>query len=92
METIEHSVPYRLGQLLARLEKAGVVSAQHRMYELASVQPSHMTRLISDATRLGQSNLLEPVLGRLPADSFSRTLTEIEQGDFSLGYYHEKAS
>lgn len=92
-EQTERSTPYRLGQLLARLARAGAVRSAERAYEQAVLRPAAMVPWIAEAQRKGKGLLIAQVMERLPADALagSRTLTVEEQGDFALGYYHERA-
>lgn len=91
--TDERSTAYRLGQLLARLDRAGVVRQAERAYEQAVTRPAAMIPWITEAQRKRKGLLIAQIMERLPADalSTSRTLTVDEQGDFSLGYFHERA-
>jgi hypothetical protein len=85
---------YHLGRLLAALDRLGVVPNVERMYEKASIVPSHLTPLLMQATKNGGEEareLLLPIMAELPADAFEGSLIMSQQGDFSLGYYHQRA-
>lgn len=85
---------YLLGRLLAALEHLGTVERPSRLYEQASITPSYLIHPLSQATATGSErayDILTPIVGQLPADAFSGSLNAEHQGDFGLGYYHQRA-
>jgi len=90
---VNNTTPYLLGRLLAALEHLGHVERPHRLYELASVAPSHLVLSLNRATAAGghAHDILTPIVAQLPADAFSSTLNDTAQSDFALGYYHQRS-
>jgi excisionase family DNA binding protein len=86
---------YTMGRLLAALDHLGVVPDVEGLYVLASIDPRHLTGPLNRATATGEAarDYLAPLMGALTADTnpFSAVLTEEEQADFGLGYYHQRA-
>lgn len=86
---------YTMGRLLAALDHLGVVRDVEGLYVLASIDPRHLTGPLNRATAMGAAarDYLAPLLESLPADSnpFGAVLTDEEQSDFGLGYYHLRA-
>lgn len=88
----QRSTPYVLGQLLARLAQVGAVKDAERAYALCSLQPGRVSLYVRRAQQLRKGDALAALMTKLPPDAFvaSRSLTVEEQGDFALGYYHER--
>src|SRR5215469_1374046 len=85
---------YLIGRIFAQLEAAGTFPPleQPRQYELVSTQPAaHLSRLITELTRRGKADTIAEMMALLPAEDLADTVPEVEQGDFALGYYHQKA-
>ena len=105
---------YRLGRLLAVLEKAqsdaipdANATIVDRYYGTASCVPcsvfprlisgcqNHLSKLRKDKDKAGRAvnldKLLGAIIGTLPT-SFPKQLSIEDQGQFAIGYYHQKQS
>lgn len=87
------STAYRLGTLLAHLEQVGALPEPHRAYELASLRPGAMRPWIVQALRSRRWEMIREIAADLPLEDLAggRILTDLEQSDFALGYYHQRA-
>lgn len=85
---------YTLGRLLAALDHLQAVPDVERLYGLASTDPRHLVAPLQRATALGGAarDYLMPLVASLPAepDPFGSLLSNEEQSDFGLGYYHQR--
>ena len=82
---------YAIGRVFARLERAGVASQDRPDYERVSMSPATaLPPLIAQLIATGRGDditALMAEIGDLPGHP-----SEIKQGDFALGYWHEKAA
>jgi hypothetical protein len=86
---------YTLGQLAAVLARADAFRDEHRAIEIATLTPARILQpALVEATRKGLTPTLkariEAIMATLDAMP-TRALNVHEQGNFQLGYYHERA-
>lgn len=81
---------YLLGRLVAALEHANVLVSP-RSVELAPQQPAvHIAPAIARLASTGRSDLVADIMAELPPDALTTTPLTAE-GDYWLGYYHQRA-
>lgn len=83
---------YQFGRLLAAIGHLGATGDAQRLYELASVEPSNLVAPLARATAQGDAAqaVLTPILAELEPGAFDDTLSNEEQSEFALGYYHQR--
>lgn len=84
-------IAYQLGRLLSALEHLKATNQPRQLYVLASTRPAALAPVLAKATASGGVDILTPIVGQLPEDAFSRELSDEEQSEFALGYYHQRA-
>lgn len=82
---------YQLGRLLAALEHVGATSQPRQLYVQASSHPAALAPVLAKATSGGGADILTPIVAQLPENAFSGELSDAEQSEFALGYYHQRA-
>lgn len=82
---------YQLGRLLAALEHLKATSQPRQLYVQASSHPAVLAPVLAKATSAGGVDILTPIVGQLPENAFSGELSNEQQSEFALGYYHQRA-
>lgn len=84
---------YIMGQILARIEHAGV-HVSYQQHFLAAQSPAQIfPPLISALVQLGKRDAILDLMEHILAQTaFPRTQTMQEQTDFELGYAHERSA
>lgn len=83
---------YYLGGLLAALEHLTMVDRPQHLYELASIDPSHLIAPLNRATAQGGTvidTILAPIVAQI--EHFDGPLSAEDASAFGLGYYHQRA-
>lgn len=86
-------IMYVIGRIFAKLETSGVFRPddEHRQYELVSRDPAHhLPPLIRRLIESGKGDSITALMAQLPPEPFPAQVPEVAQGDFGLGYYHQK--
>lgn len=86
---------YRCGQLFAVLAQFGYAAPVERLYGKVSLNPVALVPLLTRATAGGtdeQRDILLPIMAELSPAIFARSLTVEQQGDFAIGYYHQRGA
>jgi hypothetical protein len=86
------SAAYLMGRLLAALEHLTELSAPiDETYQRASVGAGYLTQILPRALQKpGVREALAPILAELPEVMPRGAWTAEQQGEFAIGYYHQR--
>ncbi len=82
---------YQLGRLLSALEHLKATNQPRQLYVQASSHPEALAPILARATASGGEDILTPIVAQLPPDALSGELSNEDQSEFALGYYHQRA-